>query len=115
MLVGRLWNHLIAFDIFFHRSTFVAAITFLLILSRIFLLMILISDFGGLINLQYGLLMKYGIRSFDVTNASFLAEVSMRSSSKRSWAIFFVCRGDVARFMLARLFVRFSFVFVNKG
>ena len=65
-----------------------AAITFLLTLSRIFLLMIPISDFEGLINLQDGLLMKSGLWSFNVTNASLLAQVSMRSSSERYWAIF---------------------------
>ena len=88
MLVGRFWNHLIACVVLSHRLTLVAAITFLLILFRIFLLMIPISDFEGLISLQDGLLMKSGLWSFNVTNASLLAEVSMRSSSERSWAIF---------------------------
>ena len=65
-----------------------AAITFLLILSRIFLLIISMSDFEGFINLQDGLFMKSGLWSFNVTNASLLAEVSIQSSSERSWAIF---------------------------
>ena len=34
--VGRFWNHLIACDVLLHRLTLVAAITFLLILSRIY-------------------------------------------------------------------------------
>ena len=39
--------------------------------------MIPISHFEGLINLQDGLLMKSGLWSFNVANASLLAEVSM--------------------------------------
>ena len=62
MLVGRFWNQLIACVVLFHRLTLVAAVTFLLILSRIFLLMIPISDFEGLINLEDGLSMKSGLR-----------------------------------------------------
>ena len=84
VLVGRFWNHLIAWVVRFHKLTLVAAITFLLMLSRIFLLMILISDFEWLLNLEDGLLMKSGLWSFNVTNASLLAEVSIRSSSERS-------------------------------
>ena len=78
---GRVWNHLIACDVLFHRLTLVAVITFLLILSKIFLLMILISDLEGLISLQDGLFMKSGLWSFNVINAFCLAEVSMRLSS----------------------------------
>ena len=50
--------------------------------------MIPIPDLRGLISLQYGLFMKTGLWSFNVMNASRLAELSMRSSSERSWAIF---------------------------
>ena len=93
-----------------------AAITFLLILCRIFLLMIPISAFEWLINLQDELLMKSGLWSFNAMNASLLAEVSMRSSSERSIGLFFVvCIGDVARYILARLFVSFCYVFLGKG
>ena len=66
---SRLRNHLIACIVLFHRLTLVAAITFLL-------------------NLQDALFMKSGLWSFNVTNASLLAEVSIQSSSERSWAIF---------------------------
>ena len=46
--------------------------------------------------------MKTGLCSFNVRNASRLAELSMRSSSERS---FFVGRGDAVSYMLVRLFV----------
>ena len=51
--------------------------------------MIPISDLKGLISVQVGLFMKTGLWSFNVMNASRLAELSMRSSSESSWAIFF--------------------------
>ena len=53
--------------------------------------MIPISDLRGLISLQdFDLFMKTGLCSFNVMNASRLAELSVRSSSEISCAIF--CR-----------------------
>ena len=50
--------------------------------------MIPISDLRGSISLQDGLFMKTGLWSFNVMNASRLADISMRSSNETSWAIF---------------------------
>ena len=71
-----------------HRFAFVTLIISLFMLSKIFLLIIPISDFVGLMSLHVGLFMKSGLWSFNVMNASLLAEISTRSSSLRSLVIF---------------------------
>ena len=58
---GRFCNYSIACEVLFHRLTLVAAITFLIILSWIFWLLIPISVFEGLISLQDALFMKTGL------------------------------------------------------
>ena len=65
--------------------------------------MIPISDLRGLISLQDAWVVHEDwFMFFNVRNASRLAELSMRSSSERS---FFVGRGDAVSYMLVRLFV----------
>ena len=68
----------------------------LLILSRVTLLILPISDLVGLISLQVGLLAKFGLWSFSVINASLLAVVSTLSSIPNFGAIFFVFCMDVS-------------------
>ena len=79
--------------------------------------MIPISAFEWLINLQDELLMKSGLWSFNATNASLLAEVFQCDRLvKGQFGLFFVvCIGDFARYILARLFVSFCYVFLGKG
>ena len=72
-LSGILWNHTMTLGVLFPRFTFVALMTSLLMLSKMCLLIMPISDFEGLISLQDGLLVKSGLWSFNVINASLLA------------------------------------------
>ena len=60
----------------------------LLILSRISLLILPISDLVGFISRQVGLLAKFGLWSFNVINASLLAAASTLSSMPSFVAIF---------------------------
>ena len=76
----------------FHRFTFVAWMTSLFTLSRMFFLMTPISDLLGLMSLQFGLLMKSGLWSFSVMKESLDAETSIRSSSSIFSAIFLSSR-----------------------
>ena len=87
-LSSMLLNHFMTDDVFFHWLIFVAATTFLLILSRICLLILPISDLVGLISLQVGLFAKFGLWSFRVINASFFAVMSTRSSMPSFTVIF---------------------------
>ena len=68
----------------------------LLILSRVTLLILPISDLVELTSLQVGLLAKLGLWSFSVINASLLAVVSTLSSLPNFVAIFFVFCMDVS-------------------
>ena len=68
----------------------------LLILSRVTLLILPISDIVELTSLQVGLLAKFGLLSFSVINASLLAVVSTLSSIPNFVAIFFVFCMDVS-------------------
>ena len=76
------------FEVHLHRFAFFTLIISLFMLSKICLLIIPISDFVGLMSLHVGLFMKSGLCSFNVMNASLLAETSIRSSSLRLSAIF---------------------------
>lgn len=87
-LLGTALNHSMTFEVLLHRFAFVTLIISLFMLSRICLLIIPISDFVGLMSLHVGLFMKSGLWSFNVMNASLLAETSIRSSSLRLSAIF---------------------------
>ena len=60
----------------------------LLILSRIVLLILPISDLLGLISRKVGLLAKFGLWSFSVMKASLLAVMSTLSSMPRFVAMF---------------------------
>ena len=62
--------------VFFHRFTLVDWIVSLFMRSRMFLLMMPISDLLGLISLQVGLLIKSGLWSLSVMNESLDAETS---------------------------------------
>ena len=63
----------------FHWLNSDALVILLLILSRVTLLILPISDLVGLISLQVGFLAKFGLWSFSVINASLLAVVSTLS------------------------------------
>jgi len=87
-LLGTALNHSMTFEVLLHRFAFVTLIISLFMLSKICLLIIPISDFVGFMSLHVGLFMKSGLWSFNVMNASLLAETSIRSSSLRLSAIF---------------------------
>ena len=65
---------------FFHWLNLAAVMILLLILSRILLLILPISDLVGLISRQVGLWAKFGLWSLRVMNASLLAVLSTLSS-----------------------------------
>ena len=66
--------------VFFHWCKLCFFAIVLLMRSRIFLVTFPISDFVRLMSLQVGLFAKFGLWSFSVMNASFLAVVSTLSS-----------------------------------
>ena len=76
-LLGTALNHSMTFEVLLHRFAFVTLIISLFMLSKICLLIIPISDFVGLMSLHVGLFMKSGLWSFNVINASLLAETSI--------------------------------------
>lgn len=67
---GIALSHSMVLLVFFHRFTLVAWIISLFMRSRMFLLMMPISDLLGLISLQVGLLIKSGLWSLSVMNES---------------------------------------------
>ena len=73
-------NHSITEAVFFHWLNLAALMILLLILSRILLLILPISDLVGFISRQVGLLAKFGLWSLRVMNASLLAVLSTLSS-----------------------------------
>ena len=73
-------NHSITEAEFFHWCNFDTLVILLLILSRISLLTLPISDLVGLISRQVGFLAKFGLWSFTVINVSFLVVMSTLSS-----------------------------------
>ena len=73
-------NQSITEAVFFHWLNLAAVMILLLILSRILLLILPISDLVGLISRQVGLLAKFGLWSLRVMNASLLAVLSTLSS-----------------------------------
>ena len=95
-------------DRVFHWLNLDALVFLLLILSRISLLTLPISDLLGLIRRQVGLLVKFGLWSFSVINASLLAVASTLSSIPSFVAIFFVFRMNVSYGIGMRLFVGLS-------
>ena len=84
---GMSLNHSMVSLVYFHRFTLVACVISWFIRSRMFLLMMPISNLHGLMSLQVGLLMKSGLWSFSVINESLGAEASMRSASSSFSAI----------------------------
>ena len=81
-------NHSITDAVFFHWLNSDALVILLLILSRIVLLILPISDLLGWISRQVGLLAKFGLWSFSVMKASLLAVMSTLSSMPRFVAMF---------------------------
>ena len=84
---GMSLNHSMVSLVYFHRFTLAACVISWFIRSRMFLLMMPISNLHGLMSLQVGLLMKSGLWSFSVINESLGAEASMRSASSSFSAI----------------------------
>ena len=82
-LLGMSLYHLMTEFVFFHWFKLFDATTLELILWRIFLLMMPISDLDGLMSLHVGLLLKLGLWSFSVTNESFSANTSILLSRSR--------------------------------
>ena len=76
---------------FFHWLKLRVFVMLLLIRSRMPLLTLPISDFVGLISLQVGLFVKFGLWSLSVMNASLLAVVSTLSSIPNFVAMSLFC------------------------
>ena len=55
---STLLNHLITSSVFFHWLSFVAVVTFVLMFSRISLLILPISGFVGLMSLRIGVVLE---------------------------------------------------------
>ena len=92
-LFSIILNHSITKVEFFYWLNLDVLVILLLILSRISLLILPISDLVGLISWQVGLLVKFGLWSFSVMIASLLAVVSTLSTIPSFIAIFcFLCR-----------------------
>ena len=81
LLLFKLLNHFRTLAVFFYWFVLVLLITEALIASRIRLLMTPISDFDGFIRRHVGWSEKFCLWSFSVTNASLVANFSMRSSN----------------------------------
>ena len=98
------------FEVLLHRFAFVTLIISLFMLSKICLLIIPISDFVGLMSLHVGLFMKSGLWSFNVMNASLLAETSIRELE--ALGDFFVDSGNRIGDAFVRFLVSLSHVFL---
>ena len=81
-------NHSIEEAVLFHWLNLAVLMILLLILSRILLLILPISDLVGLTSRQVGLLAKFGLWSLRVMNASLLAVLSTLSSIPSFVAMF---------------------------
>ena len=90
-------NHLIAEVVLFHWLNLAVLMILLLVLSRILLLILPISDLVGLISRQVGLLAKFGLWSLRVMNASLLAVLSTLSPIPVSLRCFCFLRGLLGR------------------
>ena len=103
-LLEKFLNHDITVDKLRHckRPDFLRISEFMA--SKSFLLTLPILDLAGLISLHFGLLMKLGLWSLNVINASFFVSVSILFSSFNFFAIalaslliFFALLGSVFR------------------
>ena len=102
----------------FPQFTLVACVISRFIRSRMFLLMMPISNLHGLMSLQVGLLMKSGLWSFSVINESLGAEASMRSASSSFSAIILslkVIMSGTFGFVFLYVFVTFLSTTVTTG
>ena len=111
-------NHSMVSLVYFHRFTLVACVISWFIRSRMFLLMMPISNLHGLMSLQVGLLMKSGLWSFSVINESLGAEASMRSASSSFSAIILslkVIMSGTFGFVFLYVFVTFLSTTVTTG
>ena len=115
---GMSLNHSMVSLVYFHRFTLVACVISWFIRSRMFLLMMPISNLHGLMSLQVGLLMKSGLWSFSVINESLGAEASMRSASSSFSAIILslkVIMSGTFGFVFLYVFVTFLSTTVTTG
>ena len=115
---GMSLNHSMVSLVYFHRFTLVACVNSWFIRSRIFLLMMPISNLHELMSLQVGFLMKSGLWSFSVINESLGAEASMRSASSSFSAIILslkVIMSGTFGFVFLYVFVTFLSTTVTTG
>ena len=115
---GMSLNHSMVSLVYFHRFTLVACVISWFIRSRMFLLMMPISNLHRLLSLQVGLLMKSGLWSFSVINESLGAEASMRSASSSFSAIILslkVIMSGTFGFVFLYVFVTFLSTTVTTG
>ena len=115
---GMSLNHSVVSLVYFHRFTLVACVISWFIRSRMFLLMMPISNLHGLMSLQVGLLMKSGLWSFSVINEFLGAEASMRSASSSFSAIILslkVIMSGTFGFVFLYVFVTFLSTTVTTG
>ena len=88
-LSSKFLNHSMTDIEFFHWLTATMGLMFCRMVSSIFLLIMPISLFAGLISLQGKLCSKLSLWSFNVIKASFLASISVLSSKSSFCAILF--------------------------
>ena len=115
---GMSLNHSMVSLVYFRRFTLVACVISWFIRSRMFLLMMPISNLHGLMSLQVGFLMKSGLWSFSVINESLGAEASMRSASSSFSAIILslkVIMSGTFGFVFLYVFVTFLSTTVTTG
>ena len=103
-------NHSIKDVVFFYWLNLDALVILLLILSRIVLLILPISDLLGWISRQVGLLAKFGLWSFSVMSASLLAVMSTLSSMP-SFVAMFLFSEWMARVVLGCAFLQDFVIF----
>lgn len=105
-------NHSITDAVFFHWLNSDTLAILLLILLRIVLLILPISDLLGLTSRQVGLLAKIGLWSFSVMNVSLLAAVSTLSSMP-SFVAMFLYSEWMARVVLGCAFLLYVVIFCS--
>ena len=109
-----LLNHFITDDVFFHWLIFVATTTFLLILSRICLVILPISDLVGLISLQVGLFAKGRFMIFQGYKCFLLGRDIYPVVDAKFYCDFLILLLDLLRCVVVSFLVRFCDVLLEE-
>ena len=103
-------NQLIASEVFFHWFTFVLLSSDLLILSKICLLILPISDFDGLMSLNDGEFGNPSLSSFTEIKTFVSCSCRILSSSFSFSAILFASEFILLTFFLFGFFIGFGYI-----